>query len=171
MGVGYAKSTIQKFQKKNKARSIIVMMGQPTEVELAFYKAKLKYEETHKWEEDYKDKPLYNRPEKPAKTYSYKGKMLTMSELSNIANVASNTIQSRLYLGWSIERASETPLRVEKNFSFNGECRTISQWSKITGLGFEVIYNRLVVSQWSVEKALTTPKMKRRPKKGLSNVK
>lgn len=42
---------------------------------------------------------------------------------------------------------------------YNGETKSLPEWCRITGLSWDVIYNRLQKG-WSVEKALSTPKLR-----------
>lgn len=43
-------------------------------------------------------------------TYTYRGVTGTVSELARLNNIEPYTLNTRLALGWSIEKAIETPL-------------------------------------------------------------
>ena len=47
---------------------------------------------------------------KPAKTYTYDGKTLTVSEWSALTGLTVGALGARLRKGWSVERALTTPL-------------------------------------------------------------
>jgi hypothetical protein len=46
---------------------------------------------------------------------------------------------------------------------FRGQKHTAAEWSEILGFGKNVLINRLYIG-WSVEKALSTPQRKRKPR-------
>lgn len=43
----------------------------------------------------------------------------------------------------------------EISFEYNGETHTIKEWAQITGIRYQVLYSRLVIHLWDVERALT----------------
>ena len=47
--------------------------------------------------------------------------------------------------------------RTNKFYAFAGETHILSQWAKITGIKRGTLFGRIVVRNWTVEKALTTP--------------
>lgn len=55
------------------------------------------------------------------------------------------------------EEKQEQPKRREITLEHNGETHTLMQWSRITGIKYQLLYSRLFVGLWSVERALTEP--------------
>lgn len=49
------------------------------------------------------------------KRYEYNGKLYTIRELSNMSNLSYSIIQSRIYSGWSIEKAISIPPVIGRN--------------------------------------------------------
>jgi hypothetical protein len=51
--------------------------------------------------------------------------------------------------------------RIKHLITFNGITKPLAQWASEMNLPYETIHNRLFARGWSVEKALTTPRMNR----------
>lgn len=54
------------------------------------------------------------------KKYSYKGEMYSFKELLEFSKVSSDTLRSRLYFGWDLEEAVETP-KMPRGYKFKGK--------------------------------------------------
>lgn len=61
---------------------------------------------------------------------------------------------------WADVETQQNNKRNNHYLVFNGETKTISQWAKEVGIPAQRIKDRINKCGWSVEKALTTPKMK-----------
>lgn len=57
------------------------------------------------------------------------------------------------------EQARNTPNCVF--LTFNGQRKTMSEWGEITGLGVHIIWKRINMLGWTVEKTLTTPRVQK----------
>ena len=51
--------------------------------------------------------------------------------------------------------------RTKFHITFNGKTMSLSDWAREVGLPYPVLYERIRVRNWDIEKALTTPKGKR----------
>lgn len=95
--------------------------------------------------------------------YVYKGKEYTLDELLKKAKMNKSTFYTRINnLKMSVEDAIDTPLGIGvKRYDYKGKLYTIRELSKLSGLADFVIRSR--ISQgWSVEKAVDTPKRKKK---------
>lgn len=82
----------------------------------------------------------------------YKGKEMTLSEVSEITGINRATLSSRLEKGLSIEEAinfKKTDLRL----SFNGVEKTLKEWSAEFGINYRTIHGRYSKG-WSAEEVL-----------------
>lgn len=83
-------------------------------------------------------------------------------------------VARRLGSGWSVRDALTTPLLVDgnpifdaankrspRNITFNGETHSMKEWASRLGLSGGTLSHRLR-DGWSIERALTTPKVKQR---------
>ncbi len=59
--------------------------------------------------EKFKKKSNEKRGKKPY-TYEYAGQQLTLKEMAEVSGIAWETIKSRLQMGWTVEKAMETPV-------------------------------------------------------------
>ncbi len=59
---------------------------------------------------------------------------------------------------WADMKTQNNNKRNNHYLTFNGKTQTISMWAAETGLSFSLISGRINKLNWSVEKALTTPK-------------
>ena len=97
----------------------------------------------------------------------YNGERRCLSEWSEIFRIPIPTLWHRLEKGMSAQEALTTPpnpkfSHVSKPVivEWNGQRHTKKEWEKITGIPKEVIRNRLRRG-WTVERALTTPTLRR----------
>ncbi len=60
---------------------------------------------------------------------------------------------------WSTSFEQARNRRNNRLFSFNGETKCLPEWAEIYGLKSRFLYKRVVTNGWSIEKALTTPKL------------
>ena len=60
---------------------------------------------------------------------------------------------------WATAIQQSNNQRTNRLLSLNGETHTVAEWGRITGLGDYNIDNRINKYGWSIEKALTTPKL------------
>lgn len=58
---------------------------------------------------------------------------------------------------WTTKKEQAQNRRTTLHITFNGEIKTIHEWSQIFGIREKLIWSRIYESNWSVEKALTTP--------------
>jgi hypothetical protein len=60
---------------------------------------------------------------------------------------------------WATPKQQARNRRSSKLVEFDGATRTIAEWAEVTGLSYDTIQQRLASGRWSIEKALTTPRM------------
>ena len=94
------------------------------------------------------------------------GERLTIREWSERTGIPATVISSRLYAGWSPERAVGTPARRRRRTGrrgvvIGGERLTVREWSERTDIPANVISNRLHRG-WTPERAVGTPVRPRR---------
>jgi hypothetical protein len=95
---------------------------------------------------------------KRGQKYLHQGKLLTISELSELSNIQQHTIYQRLKKGMPVDEAvSVEKLQNKKQISYGGKTQSIRQWAKEIGLSREGLRQRLKKG-WTLEKALTMPR-------------
>lgn len=57
---------------------------------------------------------------------------------------------------WVTAKEQANNKRNVSKIEYNGESHTISEWADITGLSRSILYNRICVYKWDIERALTT---------------
>lgn len=62
---------------------------------------------------------------------------------------------------WATRKEQGRNTRANKFITFRGETLCLEEWALRTGLGKYVLSHRLSTGKWSIEKALTTPLMKK----------
>lgn len=60
----------------------------------------------------------------------------------------------------SSEQANNTSR--SRLISYGGQTKTIAEWSDIVGIKVDTLYGRIITRGWTIEDALTTPKLKHR---------
>lgn len=95
----------------------------------------------------------------------FNGETLSISEWARKIGLKITTLQRRIAKGWPAEKALTTPKqeldeRNAKYLTFNGKTMSYTAWSKEMGIGKKILTNR-IANGWSVERALTTPVIKR----------
>lgn len=58
---------------------------------------------------------------------------------------------------WADRTAQSRNRRNNRLLTYKGETKTFGEWAEITGIKNEVLWKRLLIYGWSVEKAFTTP--------------
>lgn len=96
----------------------------------------------------------------------------SLIEWSEIININYKVLKDRLCeYGWTVERAfTEEIGKYRKNniwLVYNGQRKTLSEWAIKTGIRRSLIYHRLKIYKWAIEKALTKPIRKIRSSGGL----
>ena len=98
---------------------------------------------------------------------TYKGETKTLIEWAEKYNLTFNTIYGRVYIyKWSLEKAFNTPnlltnCFVNKIISFNNKTQNLTQWSKELKIGISCLKYRLEIAKWTIEKAFTTPSIRK----------
>lgn len=87
---------------------------------------------------------------------TYKGETKCMTEWAEVAKLPTTAFESRLDLGWTMQKIMETPLKINKKYEHNGEMLSIKQWADKTGIYSKTLVKRLEQG-WSFSKAITTP--------------
>lgn len=93
----------------------------------------------------------------------------TVTQWAEEKGIKRETIFARIRNGWTEEAAINTPAAVQKDtgpvgdLTFNGKTQSVMDWSRELGIKDNVLYLRLK-NGWSVEKTLTTPVRKMRPR-------
>lgn len=90
---------------------------------------------------------------------TYNGETLTLSEMARKHGITVDLFKSRLYKGWSVKDALETPVYREE-ITYNGITKTVAEWAKEYGMTYHQLKKRLMRG-WSVERAITQPLRKR----------
>jgi hypothetical protein len=97
----------------------------------------------------------------------YNGKRQTLAQWADETGIPNVTILERIAkYRWSVEKALTTPPIIGSRprlFVCTGKSQTITQWADELGTSISVIYNRINVLKWPIEKALTTPARKCKP--------
>jgi hypothetical protein len=75
----------------------------------------------------------------------YKGKKLTLEQLSEQIGVKAHTIQCRLLAGDSVEEAvrSVTPRDDYKSLTYKGVTKSLKEWSAYFGIKYATLFNRI----------------------------
>lgn len=82
------------------------------DIETAFCRAKLDYDKTHDWRNEYKESLGYDKIEvSNIARYEYKGMMLSCSEIAEIAGVSITVVRNRILWKWDIDKVVNTPAR------------------------------------------------------------
>lgn len=60
---------------------------------------------------------------------------------------------------WATAKEQGRNKRNNVKFSYAGKELTLAEWGEITGVAYKTLHRRIRVYGWSIEKALTTPKL------------
>ena len=101
-------------------------------------------------------------------TITFNDQTKTLVEWSHSTGIYYKVLQARLdRYKWSVERAfTEKSGKYRKNniwVVYNGQRKTLSEWTKETGIRRGLIYHRLKIYKWAVERALTQSVRKVKP--------
>lgn len=58
---------------------------------------------------------------------------------------------------WATREAQANNKSTSHKITYKGETKTIAEWSRVVGINQRTLYDRINVSKWDAEKALTTP--------------
>lgn len=72
---------------------------------------------------------------------------------------------------WATAKEQANNTRKTKYFEHNGEQKTLSQLADEYSINYKLLYERVVIEHWDLERALTTPKMTPQQSVACSNVK
>ena len=91
---------------------------------------------------------------KPNRTYEYKGRKLTLREISKLYNINYQTILSRLRQGMNINDVIEKKINhpTTKYFIINDKKMTVQEIAKLYNLNVNTTYSRLITLKWNIEK-------------------
>lgn len=99
--------------------------------------------------------------------YHYKGELLTLREIHEKyqPDIPVGRVRSRLSIGWTIEKAVETPLqsRGERNkkYKYKGELLTLKEIHEKYQPDISLqCFRERIYKDWTIKKALTIPKSK-----------
>jgi hypothetical protein len=92
---------------------------------------------------------------------THEGRTQTVAQWAREKGLKAGLVIDRLDLGWTPERALETPPMKDNRYprsflTFKGETLSKSEWADRVGISLALLSYRLS-HNWSVEKALTTP--------------
>lgn len=90
---------------------------------------------------------------------TYKGKTLTLMQLSEKYKINYELLPRRIRDGWSIE-AALGPVKTGEMITYNGVTKTVSNFAIEYGLTYHQLKKRLMRG-WSIERSLTQPLRKR----------
>ena len=95
--------------------------------------------------------------------FMHNGKTKILKDWCRDAGLTYRVVHSRIYrFGWTFEKAITTPIvKCPKNqlITFRGESMVMDEWTKRLGLSRNAIRQRLAKYGWSIEQALTTPRL------------
>jgi len=90
------------------------------------------------------------------KLYTYKEERLNLENMSKRCGILKSTLESRIHAGWSIERATNTPVHKNKRYKYRNKLYTKSQLADLAGLTSESLRARLKKG-WTVKEAVEIP--------------
>lgn len=91
------------------------------------------------------------------RSYYYKGKYRTITELSEITGISFSILYNRLFTrGMEVSEAL-TFTNTATMYYYEGKLKTLREWAEVTGISYSALYTRLVRLNWEVSKAFTTP--------------
>lgn len=83
------------------------------------------------------------------KWVTFQGRVMSLAEAAEIANMPYKQVHYRIKCGWSVEDALTMPLKTGKS-KLRITCEKL-------GLNYHTIYNRIYKYGWSFEEAISTP--------------
>ncbi len=106
---------------------------------------------------------------KEIQKYKYKGELLTLREIHEKyqPGISVDRIRSRLTIGWTIEKAVETPLQSRgkrnKKYKYKGELLTLKEIHEKYQPSISLqCFRERIYTGWTIKKALTIPKSEHR---------
>lgn len=87
---------------------------------------------------------------------TWKGRTQCATDWALEYKMPPTVVLARLNRGWELSKALKVSVRKEL-YTFQGKKRTLTEWCHRLNLKYEKIRQRIQYSNWSVEKALTTP--------------
>lgn len=75
--------------------------------------------------------------------YEYKGRPVTIKELSEISGKSARLISNRLLNEWTVEDAISKPIQRPKRYEYDGKCLTLVEWAEEIGISKNIIRKRL----------------------------
>lgn len=87
---------------------------------------------------------------------TFNGETHLVVEWAELLGISRITLAGRLRR-MSVEKALLQPIRQQHQLTFRGEAKMLIEWAKIIGVPRGVLYSRIFVNQWSIERALSTP--------------
>lgn len=94
----------------------------------------------------------------------YNGEQITIAQASQKYGVPAPLISRRLRAGWSVERTMTEPghkTNYSRNITWNGKTQRLYEWAEELNIGYSTLQNRLNLLKWPVDKAFTTPVIRR----------
>lgn len=92
---------------------------------------------------------------------TYDGKTQSMSAWVEETGISKGAIQTRIKMGWSVEKTLTEPVHNESAMiTYDGRTQHIAAWAREVGLHRAVIRSRIQLG-WPIEKVLTEPVRKR----------
>ena len=67
---------------------------------------------------------------------------------------------------WATTKEQSRNKRSNNRIELNGEIKTLIDWAEQTGIPTDTLWHRIYTSDWTIERALTTPLMKRKNNRG-----
>jgi len=90
------------------------------------------------------------------RTFMLNGKEYTGGQLEMKFGLPAEIVRQRVNLGWTVEKAVNTPFSHRKKIQFRGKIMSLVAWAQELGVKRETLKHRLQAG-WSVKKAFTTP--------------
>lgn len=104
------------------------------------------------------------RNKRTSKYITYRDHEYELNDLCEKLGLNSDTVKMRIYRGWSVEKAIETPIRdTSVKLTYNNQTHTLEEWADITGISVRALDTRMR-RDWSTERILTTPAQQRSKK-------
>lgn len=102
-----------------------------------------------------KNKNDLYKPIRKIKTYQYRGKDMSIRQLSKISGISEGLIRARISMGWSVELAANKEILGSSTYEYNGNWLTIREISDLTGISYGTLAYR--ANQGKTGEALIKP--------------
>ena len=105
------------------------------------------------------DMKVQNNNRRNNKFITYNGKTKTLQQWADSLGINQDNLSSRLIRGWTFEKAiSYKPNETHYVYiEYNNKKKTISEWAREQNIPMQILWHRIRIAKWDIEKALITP--------------